>query len=255
MKMREPDFLICGAAKSGTTSLQKYLNSHPDIFLPDKEINYFSFRYNMGIENYLENFHSSCLRNGEKSTSYIYYQECHARLKVLFPNIKLIVMLREPIQRSYSNWNMRYNDRRLVKDGFRFNAKNKNLLRKLDFEYLVQFYLDNQNNTELVFQKPLDLIHRSNYYEQINSLFKYFDKKQVKLIVYERFLNNIQKCLDELYEFLEVDRKVIKQFEIYRKTSYSKRMDDVTQYKLKEYFKEKNAQLFNLLGYQIDEWK
>ncbi len=102
-----PNFLICGIQKGGTTSLYHYLREHPDIFLPAvKEVNFFHLNYDKGRVWYETHFapHASQRALGEVSPLYMWYPEVPERIQHLIPETRLIFMLRNPIDRAYSNY-------------------------------------------------------------------------------------------------------------------------------------------------------
>jgi hypothetical protein len=103
-----PKFIIAGAAKAGTSSLCDYLGQHHDIFITQpKELNFFNNkRKDEELNRYLKYFDAA--KNqvaGEGSVSYLQYSKCSApQLKRYFPDLRLIFMLRNPIQRLYSDF-------------------------------------------------------------------------------------------------------------------------------------------------------
>ncbi|GFE77854.1 sulfotransferase [Novosphingobium sp. TCA1] len=108
MEFDNIDFVIIGAAKSATTWLQKQLQSDPSVYMPDQELHYFSREYSRGEDWYLSQFgeEASGRTIGEKSNSYLYEPEAAARLHRHLPQAKLIVQLRNPVERAYSNYCM-----------------------------------------------------------------------------------------------------------------------------------------------------
>ncbi|TCU15168.1 sulfotransferase family protein [Rhizobium sullae] len=104
------DFLIIGAAKSATTWLQQSLQRHPDVYMPDPELHYFSRVYGNGAAWYADQFRPprDDLVIGEKSNSYMDTPEAAARIHGDFPNVRLIAQLRNPVERAYSDYCMLY---------------------------------------------------------------------------------------------------------------------------------------------------
>jgi hypothetical protein len=105
-----PDFLIIGAQKAGTTSLYDYLVEHPDV-LPAaaKEVHYFDLRYAKGLNWYRGHFPPRAMKGdrltGEASPYYLYHPLAPARTRELLPDAKLVVLLRDPVDRAYSQHN------------------------------------------------------------------------------------------------------------------------------------------------------
>ena len=109
-----PTFLIIGTQKGGTTALYKYLAEHPDIVAPKKkEINFFmcSSLYGRGLDFYHSHFpvvDSSCssLITFEASANYLTTLEAADRIHAYAPKMKLIALLRDPVFRAHSAWQM-----------------------------------------------------------------------------------------------------------------------------------------------------
>ena len=194
-----PDFIIVGAMKSGTTSLHNILSHHENIFIPKREIMFFDiddivqnldffvqvsrkwniFDFDKRLDEYLKwysLFFNDANDNqiiGEDSTTYMASQNAPKRIAQLLPDVKLIFMLRDPVKRSYSNyWH-------LVHSG---NAM-------YDFEKTIQFM-------------PGTILQRSLYKSQIERFKRCFKEKYLYYIVFEEFIVNTQKRIDEVCKFL-----------------------------------------------------
>lgn len=126
-----PSFLVVGAAKSGTTSLANYLRQHPEIFIPSsKEPSYFALKgeelppsgpapasvlrgaiYNFchtDWESYTALFRDvgSARAVGEASVRYLYFPKAPARIREVLPDVRIVILLRHPVSRLYSHYNM-----------------------------------------------------------------------------------------------------------------------------------------------------
>lgn len=109
---RHPNFLIGGAGESGTSQLAHMLVQHPDIYLPRQmrpEPHYFykSWEYDNPLSYYLEKYFSEAGREkavGERSSSYLYLPETAERVARVYPDMKWIFCLRNPIERTYANY-------------------------------------------------------------------------------------------------------------------------------------------------------
>lgn len=104
-----PTFLIVGAARSGTTSLWRYLSAHPDVFVPEeKEIHFFSDNrlFPRGVDWYADLFAAGNGKKavGESSPTYLYTEEAAARMASCVPDARLVAILRNPVDRAYSHY-------------------------------------------------------------------------------------------------------------------------------------------------------
>ena len=124
MKTNLPNFVVAGVPKSGTTSLYFYLRQHPAIYLPSKkELHYFSYPYlasNTGGPGDADILKSLCASRhsyedhyqfsgnkkavGEISPSYFYYSGSADRIRRALGNVKIILMLRNPVDKAYSQY-------------------------------------------------------------------------------------------------------------------------------------------------------
>jgi hypothetical protein len=162
-----PNFLIVGAAKSGTTSLYEYLRAHPQIFMPErKEPSYFEPKAG-GVKSwdeYCRLFEQAgdFKRVGEASVSYLMSPEAPARIeRALGKDIDIIVLLRNPIDMAYSNWGhqvregfeqlsfleaLRDEERRLSDPAYAQDAGrwlyDMTYIRRAEFSGQLQRYLD-----------------------------------------------------------------------------------------------------------------
>ncbi|MBB3937547.1 sulfotransferase [Aureimonas phyllosphaerae] len=110
MRAQDIDFLIIGAAKSATTWLQKALQADPHVFMPEPELHYFSRYHERGDDWYFRQF-EGCRADqivGEKSNSYLDNPLAPARVQALLPHARLVVQLRNPVERAYSDYCMLY---------------------------------------------------------------------------------------------------------------------------------------------------
>lgn len=249
-----PDFLLIGAAKSGTTSLISDLKNHPDIYTPGYEINYFTHFYTNGPDWYSSIFDSPGKIQGEKSTSYLYETACHERIFDHNPGMKLIVLLREPMKRAFSNWAMRHTQGRLLKQVHMFNSRNTSPIENIGFSHLFNAYL----TTDLDFvrhQEPLDIFERGLYVEQLAHLQRFFPPEQVLILISERYFHNPQKELLKVSQFLNVGDFPPGTLSWKRKSEYPAKPDKATAETIRQFYKPYNERLFGFLGYEIDEWK
>lgn len=252
----KPDFLIVGAAKSGTTSLAINLNLHPDIYIPGGEVHYFTKHWDKGPQWYLSHFNQQGKVQGEKSPTYLYYLECHQRMHRFLPDAKLVVLLRDPVARAFSNWNMRYNDKRLIRQGLHYNyqREKQDRLKSLDFTAIVDYYLAREGK-DLLFQWPLDIVHRGLYILQIQNLLKFYRREDLFILITELFSRDETKVYADVCRFLNVLPIELETFEKYRVGDYKNVIPEEAIGKLREFYRPYNERLFRFLGYRVYQWE
>tara|TARA_B100000767_G_scaffold224328_1_gene213396 strand:- start:303 stop:1172 length:870 start_codon:yes stop_codon:yes gene_type:complete len=193
------DFFIVGAPKAGTTSLYHYLKKHPQIEMSlQKEPNYFSdkeiqiqglyySKNRIDTEekyNGLFNTQKKDVIFGEGSVSYLFYPTVAQDIKVYNPMAKIIIMLRNPIERAFSHYLMDYR-LGLVSDSFEdiINKKSKH------------------KNAHLFYQQYIKV---GEYAAQLKRYCDIFDKKSILLIDYEDFKNDVTGTVNSAYSFLNI---------------------------------------------------
>lgn len=111
--LRFPDFLCIGTQKGGTTTLHRLLSNHPGVMLPpQKELHYFTRHYNKGSHWYAQAFSAASpeQRCGEITPYYLFHPEVPGRVQALMPQVRIIVLLRDPVERALSQY---FHSRRL----------------------------------------------------------------------------------------------------------------------------------------------
>ncbi|HTJ49895.1 MAG TPA: sulfotransferase domain-containing protein [Cyclobacteriaceae bacterium] len=204
-KNKMPDFLVIGAGKSGTTSIDKYLNQHPQIFVPKlKEPNFFGYENTKledfhGNEDDIKHFQRSVTTldayqnlfaeakpgqiKGETSNTYMYHKEAPDRIKYYNPDMKLIAVLRQPANRLYSRF---------------LHLARENRLPSEDFS-------DCLNKNSIWWQRN-DLIKEGFYYKNLSRYFELFPKENIRIYLYDEFQEKSGEIMKEIYEFLGVDK-------------------------------------------------
>ena len=256
-----PDYLIIGAAKCGTSSLYEYLIQHPNVEPAiGKEINFFDMRYDRGINWYRtyfpsliqRSFSKSIFKNnlitGEATPRYIDHPHAPERVKNLLPNVKLIVMLRNPVDRAYSHWNMMVAHKREELSFEDAMDKEKERISGL-FEKMSadqKFY-----SREYYWYAYLE---RSIYIDKLKRWFKYFPREQFLFLKSEEFFKDPNTAYAKALSFLGLEEFELEDYKTVRKGSYKKsKMESSTRTKLLEFFKPKNEELYKFLGIDF-EW-
>jgi hypothetical protein len=187
--MSQLDFLIVGAQKSGSTSLRAFLEEQKkDIFILNRELHFWNrngqYQDGVGLNAYLENFAEAKPNQikGEKSPSYLVSKEAPERIHKHFPEVKIIAILRNPIDRAYSAyWH-----------GRRVGA----IETSTTFGEAVRNYKVNQG-------KPYgDMVTPGYYSEQIARYLSFFPLKQLHVISFESTLTQSGDELHGVLKFL-----------------------------------------------------
>jgi hypothetical protein len=197
-----PDFLIIGAQKCGTTSLYYYLTQHPDIVpATQKEVHFFDLNFHKGIEWYQAQFPLKTnpqQLTGESSPYYVFHPCVPRRIYQLFPNIKLIVLLRDPITRAWSHY---HHEVRLGFENLSFEQAIKKESERLNGE--VEKLLINETYYSFNHQHYTYLA-RGIYSEQLERWMSYFPQQQCLILKSEEFYKNPAQTLKQVFKFLEV---------------------------------------------------
>lgn len=181
-----PTFIIAGAQKAGTTALRIYLSQHDEVFMADKEIHFFDRdeNFSKGLEWYESFFdHDDSERVvGEKTPDYMYDERVAERIYEFLPDVKLIFVLRNPIDRAYSHyW---HNVRRGVERNSFHDAVKKEIAGVTDTSYL----------------------DRGKYVIQLRKFAKFFSKSDMLFLRTEDLKSNTVESLKMVLEFLNVNK-------------------------------------------------
>lgn len=209
MRMKLPNFLIIGAAKSGTTSLYHYLDQHPAVYMsPMKETNYFAYAGQAKLsfpgdgpppktllesitdaETYAAQF--AGVRGetavGEASVLYLYHPDAPGRIHAYNPQMKLIAVLRHPADRAYSHFMHLIRDEREPVTDFAKALALEPERRAQGWSW--DYYYRDMGFYGAQLQRYLDL----------------FTREQMRIFLYEDLLSDPLGLLRELFTFLEVD--------------------------------------------------
>ncbi len=206
--MAMPNFLIIGAAKSGTTALHDAFAQHPQIYMsPTKEPNFFalegdSLHYATGsvqesylahcttdLSTYCGQFNPNVdqIAVGEASPIYLYDFKSPERIEAYIPSAKLIVILRDPIERAYSNFLHHIRD---------------DLETTTDFLEAVAL---EESRIADNWWWGFHYVRSGFYHEQLKRYFERFDRNQIKICLYEDLSKNRLNTLYDLFQFLSVD--------------------------------------------------
>lgn len=245
-----PDFIIIGVMKSGTTSLFSYLSEHPELIPAyKKEIDYFDGGMNPEIDSYEkgEAWYRAHFplkkkvknkKTFEGSTHYLFNPLAAERIYKTKPDIKLIALLRNPVERAISHYY---------------------LSLKYDWEPLPMYEAFRQEDSRL--QKILKekdyknwafnrLSYKSHglYKEQLERYYRHFSRDQIMIINSDDFFKYPQRTLTEIFDFLEVDSSFkVQDLKPRNVTSKQQNVDSEVYTHLEDFFKPHNQQLYELL--------
>ena len=240
-----PHFLIIGAMKSGTSSLFYYLSQHRQI-IPSikKEVHYFDAHYYHGIGWYQAHFPSKqkiSLNNitGEATPSYLFHPHAARRIHALLPNIKMIVLLRNPTDRAISHYyhEVKYN-RETLPIMEALQAEEGRI--GLKWEELKRYdTVDNWSLAHIAYKK------RGMYLEQLSRFYSHFNEKQLLVLSSEQFFSRPHQTLFQIFDFLGVEkRSKIANLQKKNVTNARKNVPANVYSYLNDFFSEYNQQLF-----------
>src|SRR6266403_5081591 len=177
-KIERLDFILAGAQKSGTTALHYFLTKHPDIAMGgQQEMHFFDNDAMFVADVDYEQLHkhypllAPAKIAGDCTPSYIYHEPAAERIWKYNPQIKLLILLRNPVDRAFAHWNMQ-----------RFKGR-----EPLDFLDAVKAEDKRARGTSPQQFRRFAYIGRGLYSQQMERVFKFFPLEQVKVIKFEEF--------------------------------------------------------------------
>lgn len=249
-----PDFLVIGAQKAGTTSLFNYLIEHPGILATvRKQMHYFDNRYSRGHNWYRSHFPMQLQRvyreqrlgyrclTGEATPYYIFHPHAPRRIAELLPNVRLIVLLRDPVDRAYSHYN---HELRKKTETLTFEEALEQEPARLAPE--IERMMQDEHYYSFAHQH-YSYLSRGVYVEQIRTWFKFFPKDRFLILKSEDFNKNISGTLNQIYRFLGLPELPPKDYPYHNRGDYAK-MPPELRLRLQDYFRPYNQQLYELLN-------
>lgn len=250
-----PTFLVIGEMKCGTSSLYNWLLEHPAIGgYPHKEVCYFDTRYGEGDDWYrshfpLASFRTRVLREygiapavGEASPHYLFHPHAAKRVHAYDPAMRLIVVLRDPVERSYSHYQ---HARRRGKE-------------TLDFERAIELEDDRLRAERAALTKDVNASFenhlwfsyatRGMYADSLERWLAVFPREQMLVVGTEDMNENPAEVIGEAYAFLGLPDVKLREFPTYMRGGYESRVDAELRERLTARFAEPNARLEALIG-------
>jgi len=262
-----PNFLVIGAARSGTTWISKNLELHPEIYIPrKKELHFFDSQYSKGV-SYYESYFSdvdSATAIGEATPAYLHDEPAAARIREHLPDVKMIASLRNPVDRLYSRyWNAR--GRFSENEGLSFEDK--------------------------IAQKPA-LITEGFYVDHLRRYLDLFPREQFLILLFDDLISDPLNFMVQMCRFLGISEdyssellehqinaaagqkllvnsrpifwieKALRRMHLYDFAQRLGRdnsaklppMAPDTRHRLVEVYRDKNKQLEDLIGRDLGHW-
>src|SRR6266705_5730573 len=245
-KIERLDFIVAGAQKSGTTALHYFLAKHPNITMGDQqEIHFFdddaTFAATLDYERLHKHYPlvAPSTMAGDCTPSYLYFKPAAERIWKYNPKIKLLVLLRNPVERAFAHWNMQ-----------RFKGR-----ESLDFLDAVK-----EEKSRIAGAPPREArrfayVDRGFYGQHLERFFRFFSREQMMIIKFEKFRREQHETMDSIFSFLGVkplpsfrskDRNVV---------PYQRAMNWEERVFLYNIFADDIAKLEQLLGWDCSDWK
>ena len=249
----EPNFIVLGVMKGGTSSLYEYLAQHPKISPPSmKEINFFVLNYDLGYRTYGNYFpRRSEMESAKKrmtfeaSPSYIFHPLAAKRMHQHLPDIKLVLLLRDPSERAFSHY----------KQGRRFGWE------QADFEEAIQLEPERiRGERERIISNPdyysyryfhYSYAARGYYLEQIESFLRVYRRDQLLIVSSERFFRDTRTEFAKILDFLGLDDWAPESFPNMFSGVPAEGDANVLS-TLRQEFGPHNEKLYSLLGESLD---
>ena len=180
--MALPDFIIIGAQRSGTGWVSQCLREHPDIFMARDETRFFDNDFEKGEPWWEKTFFGATnqeKRIGEKTANYLYHPKVPERIKEKLPDTELICILRNPIDRLYSNYYMKFGS----------SNSSKSIIE--------------------ICKNDKTLIERGFYFEQLSRYLNYFPREKILIKIYDDKNIDTLGFIQDIYRFLKIDSNFI----------------------------------------------
>jgi Sulfotransferase domain len=241
-----PTFLIVGAKRAGTSSLYQYLIRHPDVHacISGKGAHYFDVCYQRGWRWYRSSFPLAARGGitGEASPYYMFHPLAPARIAAALPAARLIVVLRNPVDRAWSHY---HNERRLGVEPLRFEdaigCEPERLAGQAE-----QMAADPGFHSFA--WRHHSYLARGRYAEQLDRLYHLFPPDQVLVIQSELLHADPNRALESVWRFLGLAPFTVHDRLAYKANDTHETMAAATREGLNAYFEEPNRRLYRLPG-------
>ena len=247
-----PDILVVGAQKAATSTIFETLSAHPDVEVAHdprtraakKEVHFFNNACARGGEWYASHYVSSAARGIDATPNYLSTLDAHARMGKTVPDARLVISLRDPIARAYSQ----------------YNHYKQDLPRSREWDWLrPDGHFSENIQAESEPSSPLEPRHRGfvargYYIDQIESLLQYYPREQLHIMVMEQWTKQPEAAVDELLDFLGLRRRALPVGTAHRRAYTVETIERETHTLLQRTYEPYNSRLFAFLGRTVEEW-
>ena len=271
------DFFIVGAQKAGTSAIWTYLSDHPAVILSKpKELHFFDDDARFLLKNPLATLirvlqYRTCFGgfpdpekvHGEVTPIYCWWRGAPERLATYNPSAKIVMLLRDPVSRAYSHWNMNGQQGtnphtflealEIERSGSKLRQPAQHRIRDY-IHHLLAPPCRALPNGSCHQHKQFSYVDRGRYARQIIELRKRFPDDQLLFIKYEEFCADEQKGIDAICEFLEVDPIAITKAQVHKR-SYTAPIPDDVRRDLVAHLLPDIEHVEELLGWDCADWK
>jgi hypothetical protein len=187
-----PTFVIAGAMRSGTTSLNRWLRGHPDVWMsPNKELHYFDTRWERGVtvDEYRQSFAGWSDQHavGEATPNYVYHRDAMERLASVVPDVRVVLSLRHPVDRAHSHYWARRS-------------------RGIDTRGFAEVIA---TEPDVPLTDDGGLMARGRYLEQIQRTLRYVDRDQLLVVLFDDLEREPTETFAEVCAFIGVDTTTV----------------------------------------------
>ena len=247
-------FVVAGAQKSGTSTLEAYLREHPELCLPtrnsllapseQKEVHFFDTQRLFMVEPvdygpYHARFHPCPPQRllGEATPAYMYWPPAVERMARYNPAMKLIMVLRNPVARAFSHWNM-------VRQAW---------VEPLSFREALRAEPERRRRRPTQ-AKRYAYVERGFYAQQLKRVWRYFPVEQTLIFKSEELLGDPNEVLGRIAAFLDIDPFPSVTPKTLHAREYDTTMSDQEKGYLVEVYRDEIRELERLLGWDCSAW-
>ena len=249
-----PDFIIIGAQKCGTTFLYQLLVQHPHVKPAfAKEVHYFDLNFRKG-DNWYRSYFPLQMRSsrkyitGEASPYYLFHPHAPRRAWAVVPDAKLIVLLRNPVDRAYSHYQHQVKRvKREARETLTFEEAIEAEERILSGE--VSKMLQNEDYKSFS-HRSRSYLSRGIYIDQLLLWSSFFRREQMLVLKSEDLFNDTTNALERVLDLLEIPRWAPETYSIPNKREYAG-VSPLMRQRLNEYYKPHNQRLYEYLGVDL----